>query len=300
MPSPGGEGIDAGAPQTTMRVAHLAPDIGAIDFCYQAAKTGNFIGPVLRGPIDPSANTEAGVLDEGGVLDADVDANGGGLDPNDGGEVASIVHRTVSKYVTLNVAGPLTVAIVGAGATSCASPLFTGDVTLDPAKLSTVVFFGGPGSDGGQMLSLAAFTDDRTTADDKARVRVIHAALGTKTKEGTGPIALRAVAAATTPLADRVEPKRASTASQTVPVDALGYASVAPIAPPTSLVIGPASSGELGDASVDPWQSQASDLGLVGGSLHTAFVLSGEQAHVILWCADKSTRGSLSACTLLR
>ena len=82
-----------------------------------------------------------------------------------------------------------------------------------------------------------------------------------------------------------MEPKRASTLSDTIPVDGLGYASIAAVAPPTSLAIASASSGELGDAGVESWQSGKLDLDLSAGSLHTAFVLSAEQgyASVSLW-----------------
>ena len=162
----------------------------------------------------------------------------------------------------------MTIAIVEGGATSCASPIATGDVTLDPGKLSTVAVFSRPGDGGAPALEVAAFTDDRTTAGDTIRVRVIHAALGTSYAQPEGALAARASAAKTTVLTDRVEPRRAATESEAVQVDALGYVTAPPIPPPASIAIGAALTDGGADAGFEPWLSKADDLGLSGGSLH--------------------------------
>lgn len=280
VPDAGVSGGDAGAARATMRLAHLAHDLGAVDFCWRDAKAASFEGPALaRG--------------SGGKKDGGDDAGDAAAAPDasDGGSGPAPTYASASTYRTLDVAGPLTIAIVEAGASSCASPVFVGDVTLDPGKLSTVAVLGRRGSDAGDALGLVAYTDDRHTEAQKARVRVVHAALA-----GTAaPIAVRAVGASAALITERVEPKRSSTASATIPVDVLGYATIAPIPPPASLTITPAA-GEDGGAS---WQSASGDLGLAGGSLHTAFVLTGAP-YEILWCADTNTSGETVDCRIVR
>jgi len=293
---------DADAPVSTMRLAHLAPSLGAIDFCYQAARTGTPFGPVLNGAPTPLDDAEAGPV---GVLDASsiADANAGA----EAGALPSATYRTVTKYLNLEAAGTITISIVEGGARSCANALATADVTLDPGKLWTVALFGRRG-DGGTDLEVQAFTDDRTTTASKVRVRVIHAALG---KSGSGAasvapadaLAARVVGASrTTVLTDRVEPRKASTASQAIPVDVLGYTTADPVSPPASIAIGTAPTDGGADAGFDTWQSAPRDLELRGDSLHTAFVLSGATAtdFEVLWCADTVTSGDQSSCTLLR
>ena len=294
-------------PMSTMRIAHLAPGLGPIDFCYQGAKKGMFVGPVLGGAAAPPPSDVGDAGNSGEDLPGDgVDAAAPDADAGpDGGDghanLRSASFRTVSKYLVLQAAGPITLAILPAGARSCANALLTADVTLDPGKLFTVALFGRP-ADGGVALELGAFTDDRTTVPDMLRARVIHAALGTANVPGTGPLATRAVATKTTVLADRVEPRRAATASQAVTVDGLGYVTAPPVPPPASIAIGPASGA---DAGFEPWLSQSTNLDLRGGSLHTAFVLTNatdatDATFEVLWCADTTTSGDRTTCTLIR
>jgi hypothetical protein len=282
---------------STMRVAHLAPAIGPIDFCYQGARKGTFVGPVLGGGAAPKADDADADADANADLDASLPSD---VSETDGGSLRSATYRTVTAYLALATAGPVTIAVVEAGATSCAKALATADVTLDPGKLSTVGLFE-KRVDGGISVELAAFTDDRTTDPEALRVRVIHAALGNADVPAAGPLAIRAVAAKTTVLGDRVEPRNASTASQAVMVDALGYVTAPPIPPPTSIAIGPATTDGGADAGFDPWQSKSTDLDLRGGSLHTAFILTGatEATFEVLWCADTTTAGAQTSCTLV-
>jgi hypothetical protein len=291
-------------PTTTMRFAHLAPSFGPVDFCYQGAKKGTFVGPVLRGgPPSPDPKDHEDDAGDGG----NADTQDGGEEPSDADADAGVdagtetlrsaSYRTLSRYQTLQAAGPITIAIVAAGATSCGNSLVEVNVTLDPGKLSTVALFERP-ADGGLTLDVSAYTDDRTTGVGEVRARVIHAALGKGSIPSAGPLAVRAVAAKTTVLADRVEPKRAATASPVVLVDGLGYVTAAPIPPPTSFAIGPA---ESGDASFEGWLSEARDLDLRGGSLHTAFILTGasESTFEVLWCSDTTTAGDQTMCTIV-
>jgi hypothetical protein len=256
---------DGGPSLGTLRLAHLAPELGSIDFCY-APPTGSYVGPVLH----------------------------------------EVAYATVTKYVTLEATGTITIGIVRAGATTCTNPIAEGVVTLDPGKLVTIALFGSPpfaldggveagdaggagdtsdagdasgGGDSGAPPILA-FVDDRETRADHARVRMIHASTA-------GPLVVRA---ASTLVADQLEPHRASAASQAVPVDELGFASIVPVPPPASIAIEPAG-----------WASAPIDLDLRGDSLHTGFVLDGpDGGFEVLWCADKTTTAELTACIRVR
>ncbi|MEA2750804.1 MAG: hypothetical protein QOI41_4947 [Myxococcales bacterium] len=302
---------DAQSAATTMRLAHVAPDLGPVDFCYRMAKTSSFEGPVLGDGIG-GANLDAGtgdIGDGGDAGDADLDAaiadaEAGILD-QDGG-APSVGYRTVSRYLTLGASGPLTIALIAPGATSCATPLFTADVTLDPGKLSTVAIVGLRGADAGEApLGLVAFTDDRTTTPAMARVRMIHAALGIEGgRAASAALAVRAAAAQTITIADHVDPKKAGAPSAAVPVDSLGYATIAPVPSPAQLAVGAAAMAgpATTDASSDSWVSQAGALDLRGGSLHTGFVLTGQEQEPfeVLWCTDTSTSGDRTTCVLVR
>lgn len=297
-PEAGVGGSEDDRPSSIMRLAHLADGVDEIDFCYRPSGTGSFEGPVLARGTSPERDggpdADAGD-DAGEALDADAD---GGDAEAGSPTTAPIAPRTVSRYLVLPAAGPLTLAVVRGGASSCANPLATGDVTLDPGKLTTVVVLGTREGEGATALGVTAFVDDRRTEPDKARVRLVNAALGDGTRAPSA-LAVRAVAGTTTVLADRIEPRKKGAASMTIPVDELGYATVAPVPPPTTLAIGPAADTSA-DAAPEPWQSAATDLELVGGSLHTGFVVSEGTAFAVLWCADTRTAGDRTACSLVR
>ena len=289
-----------------MRLAHLAEDLGAVDFCYRLAKSSSFTGPVLGGgkgglELGADAGDAGDAGDAADALDAGDDASS--EDAGADGGAARVGYRTVSRYLTLAASGPLTITLVAPGSTSCATPLFTADVTLDPGKLSTVAIVGRMAPDAGAgALALVAFIDDRKAAPAKARVRIIHAALGTETRAAAGALSVRAAGSQTITVAESVEPKRASSPSEAVPVDSLGYATIEPIPSPARLAIGAAASPMANDASSDSWVSQATSLDLRGGSLHTGFVLSGpdELPFEVLWCTDTSTTGELTTCAPVR
>jgi hypothetical protein len=307
---------DAQSAATTMRLAHVAPALGPVDFCYRMAKTSSFEGPVLGGGLGgsmPDAGTADDSGDSGdassddasgtGIADAAVTDSGTG--DLDGGS-PSVGYRSVSRYLTLEASGPLTIALIAPGATSCAAPLFTADVTLDPGKLSTVAIVGILDGDAGAApLALVAFTDDRTTTSAMARVRMIHAALGIPGgRQAAGTLAVRASSAQTVTIAEQLEPRKAGAPSAAVPVDSLGYATLAPIPSPAQLAVGAAAmtGPATTDAASDSWVSQSGALDLRGGSLHTGFVLTGDgqQPFEVLWCTDTSTSGDRTTCVLVR
>ncbi|MDB4943986.1 MAG: hypothetical protein JWP97_3520 [Labilithrix sp.] len=293
LPEAGVAPRDAAALRTTMRLAHLAADLGPIDFCYRAAKSATFEGPVLG-------------ASGGGGADAGDDAS----DAGDAGGGA-VAYREVSRYLTLGASGPLTFALVTRGATSCASPILVADVTLDVGKLATVALLGlgpAPSADAGDgaagdagTRALVAFVDDKQTEPRKARVRIINAAFGTTAAptEGT-PLAVRAVGTGTLTVAERVLPRHAGEPSSAIPVDALGYATLDVLPSPAGLAASSAA-GTTPDASVDSWVSAFGELHLEGASLHTGFVLTGDGAPLeIVWCSDPSTTGDLTTCERVR
>jgi hypothetical protein len=309
---------DAQSAATTMRLAHVAPDLGPVDFCYRVARTSSFEGPVLGGglggntpdagaPDDSGDSGDASGDDASGAGIADAAVTDSGTGDLDGGS-PSVGYRSVSRYLTLEASGPLTIALIAPGATSCAAPLFTADVTLDPGKLSTVAIVGIRDADAGAgdaPLALVAFTDDRATTSAMARVRMIHAALGIPgRRQAAGALAVRASSAQTVTLAERLEPRRAGAPSGAVPVDSLGYATLAPIPSPAQLAVGAAAmtGPATTDAASDSWVSQSGALDLRGGSLHTGFVLTGDaqQPFEVLWCTDTSTSGDRTTCVLVR
>ena len=269
---------DAGPPKSIMRLAHLASDVAPIDFCWQTARAGTFEGPMLGGQFSIDAGDDAEAGDAG--------------DAGDDGGTLGLGYREVSRYVTLEGSGPLTIAIVPAGK-PCGASLVVADVTLDPGKLTTVMLSGSQGSDAGDQLALGSFTDDRTTTRESARVRIIHAALG----PDAVPIAVRASSGTTVDLAARVEPRKATTPSDVI--DGLGYATVSPLPSPATISVSPAAAGEAGAAP--GWQSMGANLDLHGDSLHTGFVLNGEGTpYQVLWCSDTTTTGDRTSCSILR
>lgn len=297
---------DGGVPLATVRFAHLAPDLGSLDLCYRTAGTSTFEGPVLGGPRSPRP-LDAG--DDGAAdATAPLDASGPTTDAApDGAAAAGLSFRELTRYLGLDRSGPLELAVVPSGG-SCAMPIAVRTVTLDPGKLHTVVVLGRTGASdadassdaGASGLGVVAFVDDRGAVAEKARVRFIHAALAPG--EAALPLGVRAVAGKTSVLAERVEPRRATSSSTTIEVDTLGYATVDPVPPPASLAVSAAAPG-ASDASpaVAPWQSAPSDLELGGGSLHTGFLLLGEDASLeVLWCRDTVTSGELTSCKRVR
>jgi hypothetical protein len=192
----------------------------------------------------------------------------------------------------LPTSGTFDVAIVRAGQTSCAGPLFSGQVTLDAGKSATVVLMGLAGADAApQQLAMVAFTD-ATSDPQSAQVRVIHAALGTATAPGAPALAVHAGA---TVLTARVDPAQASDASQVPPIDALGYTTLSAITEPTELTL-----TAVGDAAATTWTAAPADLGVRAGTAHTGLIVSLDQDTLgVVWCDDAPTATPGAACTLL-
>jgi hypothetical protein len=252
-------------PKTTayVRVAQLSPALGAVDFCLRPKGAAYFDGPKFM------AQTPA-------------------TDASDGGAIG-VPFPGVSGYFQVAATGTTEVAIVSASDTSCSSPKLVGMVTIDPNKRMTIAVIGAmkDADAGTRALGIEAFIDDTQPHADAARVRVIHAAMGSAIDPGYGSLSASiGFGNQVDPIAGRIDPRRAGTTSSVVPVvDAFGYAKHAPIAGQSSLRF-----GSLANMS-GPWSTLPADLGLGANAVKTAFVVSTGNAMSVLLCGDLPSGG---------
>lgn len=308
----GGEG--GTSVETTMRLAHASPDLGALDFCWRLSGAANFVGPVLGGgapPVVDAAGAPPDAGDDG--ADGDTDATLGYPDADDGSDsspgtdastdaswdagladaasTGALVFGTMAPDVLLPTSGTFDIALLPAGRTSCASPWFVGQVTLDAGKRATVVLMGLYADDAGPMqLSIVSFTD-APLDPQTARVRLIHAALGSRSEPGTPALAVHA---GETLLTSEVDPKQASDTSTAPAVDSLGYTTLGALPAPTALELATA-----GDAAAARWTTDAKDLGVSIGTAHTGIIVSLDQGELgVMWCGDASAAEGTAKCLL--
>jgi hypothetical protein len=283
-----------------MRLVHLSPDLGPIDFCWRLSGAATFNGPMLGPFADGGAGGgDAGSTDtgsDGAAGDATL-ADSGASDSStasDGG-LHAFDFGSMSGDVTLPAAGTLDIALVSAWQQTCGQPLLVGQVTLDAGKHATVAVMGLARVDAAaqQALSLTSFTDDTTADAQNARVRMIHAALGWS--DGSGPAPALDARVGQMLVAAQIDPRHASAASSTPPVDALGYATLAPVTSYRMLHL-----DSLPDAGPATWSTPNVDLQLLAGSMHTGFVVGHPQGALgVLWCSEAKTSGATAMCGLL-
>lgn len=287
--SDAGVGDDpTGSSTPWIRVAHLAPEVGAVDICHRIAPTDAFMGPLLGGP--PAAAPKVEDASANGAEDDELGAEGDGTE--DAGAPAPLAFTDVSSYLPAPVASTVEIAVVMATERSCSNPRARLRIALAPGRHTTFALLGVPNADAGTSeLGLVAFPDDPTLDGESARSRFVHAALG-EGRDAEGPPSPFAVDAwidgAIVPLAREVEPRKASTPSAAAPVvDALGYHTSAPLGQASlRLTFG----GDAGTAAA-MWTSRASDLGMSAGSLHTGFVVPNVGGgYAIVWCDDLTGR----------
>ncbi|HEX8792977.1 MAG TPA: hypothetical protein VF765_18655 [Polyangiaceae bacterium] len=82
-----GGGDAQGGTQTTLRLANMSPDVGAVDFCWRVSGSATFTGPVLGGSLDGgtpgSEPEEAGATEAGEDSGAGEDAGADAAEPAD-------------------------------------------------------------------------------------------------------------------------------------------------------------------------------------------------------------------------
>ena len=298
----GGEGDSGPTEQTTMRLAHASPDLGAVDFCWRQSGNASFTGPVLGGDLPPpeagppmtegSADAAAGETGPGDASDAWNEASTLETGTPDAAMPAELVFGSVSPDVLLPAAGTFDIAVVPAGQTSCTKHRLVGTVTLDAGKRATVVLMGVAEQDSGpDALGVVAFTDAPINPQT-ARVRLIHAALGANSEPATGPLSVKA---GTTVIASEIDARMTSAPSTSPAIDALGYATLPPFQPPTALEL-----ATLGDVAATHWTTAASDLTVQTGTSHTGIIVTfGQGALGIAWCGDAPTNRGAATCAVL-
>jgi len=285
------------------------PDVGPADAPSPSDAVSHEGGP-----------SEGGMKADGALVDAPVDGPvDGPADVRhadvDAGTLASahLQPLTMSRYIRLDGAGTFQLAILPAGASSCAGAYFTQAVTLDSDKHTTVVLaqtragalapapsYLDAGAEAAALpFGLLTYTDEPGTVLSSARTRFINAAIPTTTDAGSVPLSAAVLdsTANLVPLARAIEPDRGTDPSQTPPVvDALGYHDGEVVLGMLALRIGP-----TGDGGALPWTSAAEDLGLGAGSSHTAFILSAATGGEfrVLWCNDLSQESVLTDCLVI-
>jgi hypothetical protein len=239
-------------------------------------------------------------VDAGDAGDATMDAEPDVVDAGDGGQTdAQVVtppglsYGEVTSTIQLDTSGTFDFALVPAGSKSCDSALFVGHVTLDAGKHATVAVVGllaalQSDAETAQALSIVSFTDDGALDPQNARLRIVHAALGWPAVPADSPAPQLSVDVGSREIAAEVDPKHASATSSTPMVDALGYATVAPVTVPAVVTL-----RGRGDAGADEWSTVPVDLDLVAGTLHTAFIVSQPLGSLgLVWCSDAATAAS--------
>jgi hypothetical protein len=154
----GGDAADdqAQAAQAYLRIAHLSPDMPAIDVCIAPHGTTSFQGPLI------------------GQLAADLAGDA------EAGATPGVAYSQVSAYVPVGL-GQMDVRIVAAGATACSAPLAAlPDTTSLPAlavdTYTTLLVAGDLLSAGGdQGVTVVMLPDDAVLAGGAASLRAVNA-----------------------------------------------------------------------------------------------------------------------------
>ena len=275
---------------TQFRLVHLSESNSSIDICYRAIGTSDFSGPVLA---EKANFGDAGTTDSGSIVDGAASAVDGATDG-----AASTVHSLgasalarlgVSPVISLSTPGTLEIAIVDGDHPTCNSPLVSATLTLDAGKTAWLAVVGKAADGGASSLAVKRYVVDTRPDELRARVRVVHAAA-----EHPVPLDLSVSSEQITPLARGVLPYATTLTGVNPPLDSLGYASVAPVAPPTMFVVSPSEPALAVDGG-STWTSAFTDLSLTAGSVHTAFVTDEGPSYAIVSCSELGS----GACVLV-
>jgi hypothetical protein len=275
----GGAEAEASTPTTYIRFANWSPDAptAGYDFCLTPHGTTNWQGPVLGTELG-----DAGILGDGGT--------------------SAIQTPWVTAYFGVDPA-QYDVAVVAAGATSCASPLTTANSlpSLADGAFTTIAILGDTNVSGSdKALYVAAFPDDSTAPSGGAALRFINAApdlaavdFGTGSNASGASTAFQAVF---TNVAFGAAGSQAGSDAGTV--DSNGYIAVAPVAGVE--LSAHVSQGGTGDTAT------ASSQSLSAGSITTMVLVNGKNGETMpppqfLVCTSdgQSSTSLLSPCTIV-
>jgi len=241
-----------------VRIAHLSPDLRAVDVCLAPAGTDNFSPPVLLG-----------------------------LGVNDG-----LTYAAITRYVDLPV-GSYDVRVILANATGCSIPAVpdTKGVTFTNNQTASVVALGDFDNTGAAAkdpaLRLKVFTDATSAPSGNAKLRFVHASPGTPAVDvglGTG--------ASFTKVFANVSFGNVATNS---PIDTLGFVSTP--APVTSAVAARLA-GQSGDALVVPSVTLPAQGVFTAFAIGGKTGASDNPLQVLLCNDNDTTTSLLSTCTL--
>jgi Domain of unknown function (DUF4397) len=241
-----------------VRIAHLSPDLRAVDVCLARAGTGDFSAPVL-----------------------------GGLGVQDG-----LTYAAVTTYVDLPV-GSYDVRVILANATGCSIPAIpdTKGVSVDDNQTATIAALGDFDTTGlashDPALRLALFTDATDVASGDVKLRFIHASPGTPAVD----VGLGSGQSFSKVFADVSFGDVATSAG----VDALGFVqTTAPVTAPVSARLANASSDALVLPSVTLPDQAVLTAFAIGGKTGA----SDHPLQVLLCDDNATPNGLLAACSL--
>ncbi len=241
-----------------VRVAHLSPDLRAVDFCLAPTGTTAFSAPVLA---------SLGVQD-------------------------GLTYAAVTTYVDLPV-GKYDVRVIIANATGCSIPAIpdTIGVSVDNDQTATIAALGDSDPSGlaahDPPLHLALFTDSTTVPSGSAQLRFIHASPGTPAVD----VGLGSGAQFTKVFADVSFGDIATNTG----IDALGYVQTA--APLTSTVAARLANTS-GDALVLPGVTLPGQGIITAFAIGNKTGASSPPLQVLLCGDNAPPTGLLSSCTL--
>ena len=259
-------GGSSSSPGTSyIRVAHLSIGAPAVDFCWAPQGSTTFTGPAMRAALDTTGLT----------------------------------YAQVSRYFTLD-AGAYTVRLVPFAAVTCAIAVpGVADVAVTAASggYYTVAAAGIIGQSAPANPQLKSFTDVHTPDPAKVIIRFVNALPGSPALDlGTGaPTAFAPIFSNLAYLA---------LATPTAPVDALGYASVAPAGFTGTVILTTCLHGVPASALTCPTSvtlPPAISGSITGGSVASAFLIPTATAGELLLCGDSTGTvpgTNLSACII--
>jgi hypothetical protein len=265
----------APGPPAQVRLAHLSPDLTAVDFCLAPHGTTTFQGPLL-------------------ALQANPDGGGGG----------GLTFGQVGVYLPID-AGSYDLRLVPAGATTCAAATTDGSTAAIPdvtnlaafaSNANATVLLAGDVAPAGAdaALTVVALPDDAVLAGGAAALRAVNAVPSLPAAD----FGLGSFADSWLPLLTDVPFGGASaTAGLGVGmVDSRGYLPISALAP-QPMSVRPTSAATTDTAG-------AASVGIDLGSIVTLFAIggkTGDAAHppALLVCVDNQpSGGQLSDCSV--